>query len=338
MVMFSRFIKKEPGLTLLELAVVMAVGAMLIVPMGFVVNQLFGVPFRASASLTVTNQTRSGADQIALDARNSSAFATGSSPTYGTFTWTDRTGTVVETHSVKYLYSSGDKTLLREETVNTGSAQSLQAARGIAQETDVSIQASGDLILVSVTATSGSVGDTTISTADVRARHRPSPTLAPQPTPPPATLAFDDFESGGLAGGAGWLGAWVVQGGAQVVSTDSPYEGTYHLRLRSSPDRADRSLDLSGRANVRLQFRAKADGFSPGETVLLQVSDDFGGTFNTVRTWSDGEDDNVYRAEDIGLASFTMTNEFFIAFVSNISGGAGKFFVDDLKVVITWSG
>ena len=337
MVKLSKLTKRQSGLTLLELVIVMAIGAMLIVPMGFAVSQIFNIPFGASASLTVTNQARRGAEEVARDARHASSFTTGSSPSYGTFTWTDSTGTVVETHSVQYLYSTTDLTLLREETLNTGSSQSFIAARGIAQETDVSIQASGDLVLVSVTSTSGAVGNTTISTADIRARRRPSPALAPQPTPPPATLAFDDFESGALAGGSGWLEAWVVQGGAQVVSNGSPYEGTNHLRLRTSPDRADRSLDLSGRANVRIQFQAKADAFNPGETVLLQVSDDFGGTFNTVRTWVDGEDDDVYRPEDINLSSFTMTNEFFIAFVSNISGG-GTFYVDDLKVVIAWSG
>jgi len=48
------------------------------------------------------------------------------------------------------------------------------------------------------------------------------------------TIASDNFESGGWTGGTGWLADWYYEGGASIVTTNSPYEGSYHLQLTDS--------------------------------------------------------------------------------------------------------
>jgi len=191
------------------------------------------------------------------------------------------------------------------------------------------------LVTASVTSTQESIVEDIIQTSTITALMRPVlPT--PYPTPPPCRLAWDDFETGDFIGGSGWLDDWYAEGDASVINTQGPYEGSFHLQLRRATGYVDRSLDLSGRTNVRLQFWAKADSFEPGEFVELTVSPD-GAVYTPVRTWVDGEDDNVYRSEDIDLSSFSMTSEFWVAFDAEMSGTDDMFFVDDLKVVSTWA-
>ena len=40
------------------------------------------------------------------------------------------------------------------------------------------------------------------------------------------TIASDDFESGGWAGGTGWLAAWTHTGDSSIVTTGTPYRGS----------------------------------------------------------------------------------------------------------------
>ena len=45
--------------------------------------------------------------------------------------------------------------------------------------------------------------------------------------------ADDDFESGGLVGGTGWLTDWQTTGSVDVVNFGSPRTDSLHLRLRA---------------------------------------------------------------------------------------------------------
>ena len=146
----------------------------------------------------------------------------------------------------------------------------------------------------------------------------------------PVTIAADDFESGTFGGGTGWLFDWSVTGNANVTSTGGPFEGTFHMSLTGS-DTAKRAVDLTGKTDVRVQFRAKADSFESGETATMSVSPD-GVVFTVLRVWEDGEDDNVYRFEDIDITVAT-SSAFWIAFSANTSGVGDLFFVDDVKIV-----
>ena len=332
----KRDAKSQAGVTLLELVIGLAIAALLVVPIAGITNQLIFLPGQWSASITVMNDARAAVRSVADDTRQAAAFTTSTEPYYGTFVWNDWIGYPTSSYEVRYFHSTstGEGALMREETLN-GVAWTTLVAEGIREYDDVSIQGSNGLVTASVTSTRESIVEDIVQTSTIKALMRPVlPT--PYPTPPPLRLAWDDFETDDFTGGSGWLDDWYDSGDASVVSTQGPYEGSFHLRLRRANGYVDRALDLSGWTNVRLQFWAKADSFEPGEFAQLLVSPD-GAVFTPVRTWVDGEDDDMYRFEDIDLSSFSMTDEFWIAFDAEMSGTGDLFFVDDLKVVSTWT-
>ena len=146
-----------------------------------------------------------------------------------------------------------------------------------------------------------------------------------------APFASDDFESGGWTGGSGWLADWAPAGEASVVTSGTPYEGSYHLQLLSSTGYVERSVDLSAQSSVRLQFWAKATGWDAGEGAQLLISSD-GTDWTVAYTWVNGDDDNTYHFYDIDLSPYTLSSEFWIAFDSNASATNEYFWVDDLKI------
>ncbi len=145
-------------------------------------------------------------------------------------------------------------------------------------------------------------------------------------------IAGDDFESGGWSGGTGWLQEWYHTGEAAVVSSGWPQQGSYHLMLHGNSDYASRSVDLSNIYGVRLYFWAKAKSFQSGEEVHCLVSSN-GSDWDTVKTWANGDDDNVYRFYDIDLSPYELTGEFHIAFQSYMSGPNSYFYVDSISLV-----
>jgi len=144
------------------------------------------------------------------------------------------------------------------------------------------------------------------------------------------TIASDDFESGTWSGGSGWLYDWYYEGEASIVTTGTPYEGSYHLQLASSTGYVKRSVDLRG-PSANLRFWAKATGWDPGEGAQCLISPN-GTDWTVVYTWVNGDDDNTYHFYDIDLSSYTLSSEFWIAFDSNASATSEYFWVDDLQI------
>ena len=158
----------------------------------------------------------------------------------------------------------------------------------------------------------------------------PAPPLPPQPLP----VASDDWESGGLAGGTGWLGPWSTLGGTDtaVTSVDSPFSGSYHLRLRSSGGYASRSLDLTGKTKVSLRFRARVFSFESGDTAGILVSAN-GLNWTTIHTFNSLDSDNFYTLWDFSLAAFAPFSQLFIAFDANMNSVGDELFIDDIVVI-----
>ena len=146
--------------------------------------------------------------------------------------------------------------------------------------------------------------------------------------------ANDNFESGGWTGGSGWLANWVNQGDASIITTASPYEGIYHLRLRSNTGYVARAVDLSNAVGARLQFWAKVNSFEGGENAQALISPD-GTNWTAVRTWTTADDDNTYHFYDIDLSSYTLTSNFWIAFRANMAQTSDNFYVDKLDIIYT---
>jgi hypothetical protein len=144
-------------------------------------------------------------------------------------------------------------------------------------------------------------------------------------------LAQDNFNSGGWTGGSGWLDDWTHSGESAVTNTGSPYEGSYHLRLRSDTGIVKRSINLSHQINVYLSLWVKVDSFETGKSASCQVSSN-GANWTTVYTWTKDDSDNIYRHYLISLAPYEMTNQFWISFVANMGNTADYFYVDKLEV------
>ena len=159
----------------------------------------------------------------------------------------------------------------------------------------------------------------------------PSPTPTPTPTPGPVLLAADDLESGDLIGGTGWLDTWTTSGTVSATSANAPQQGSFHMQAEKASE-AMRSLDLSGKTGVTWSFQAKPSGLSGNREAYAEVSSD-GIVWDTVRTWTRNDIQDVYGAEAIDLSPFTMTSQFWIRF--RVSGGGGpvwSLFVDDISI------
>lgn len=143
--------------------------------------------------------------------------------------------------------------------------------------------------------------------------------------------ASDDFESGDETGGPNWLDSWNLTGDAVITTEGSPYEGGYHLRLRTDRGIAKRSLDLSHNFLAAIQLWAKIDNFEAGDKATCQVSSD-GESWTTVYTWTDAVDDNTYHLYTIDLAGFEFTNQFWISFHANMDEAEDYFYVDNVAV------
>ena len=146
------------------------------------------------------------------------------------------------------------------------------------------------------------------------------------------TIATDNFNSGGWTGGTGWLDNWTHSGESAVTNSGTPFEGGYHLRLRSSDGLVSRSVDLSHQIDIHLRFWAKVDSFETWDTATCQVSSD-GINWDTVYTWTDALSDNIYKYYDLDLSPYQMTSQFWIRFDADMNSTGDYFYVDKLDVV-----
>jgi hypothetical protein len=146
-------------------------------------------------------------------------------------------------------------------------------------------------------------------------------------------IAFDDFESGDWTGGTGWTNDWQYSGDA-IVSTDgTPYSGSYHVRLRRSTGYISRAVDLADYESPVLRFWWKASSFESGDEAYCFVSPD-GIEWTQVKTWQDGDDDDIYHLEDIDLSAYASgSSEFWIAFDAGMDAVNDIFYIDDVQIL-----
>ena len=106
--------------------------------------------------------------------------------------------------------------------------------------------------------------------------------------------------------------------------------------IRAGRSEARRSVDLSRETAISLQFWAKADAFEPESQVgALVCSRDCADDANwtTVKSWSDGVDDIIYRPYGFAIPSDMLTREFWIRFQIGLSDTPASLFIDDVKFV-----
>ena len=145
-------------------------------------------------------------------------------------------------------------------------------------------------------------------------------------------VASHNFNDNDWAGGTGWLSPWVRSGDTQMTASGAPYEGSRHLQLRRNTGYAERSVDLSGYGELRLEFWAKVYSFEGNDEMHLIVSPD-GSNWTTAMIWDATYSDNTYYFYSIDLSLFTMSSNFRIAFRAHMNAANDYFYVDDLSIV-----
>ena len=149
-----------------------------------------------------------------------------------------------------------------------------------------------------------------------------------------STIAWDGFESGDGTGGAGWSGNWAFSGTTDVIAGTIPaHTGSHHLRLRSGDGIATRTVNMTGVVALHnLSLWWKAYHFETGEYATVDV---FDGSWHTVLTVSDGQDDNIYHSADVNLSDYNMVSNFQIRAASHMSGPGDFFYIDDILIAGT---
>jgi hypothetical protein len=148
-----------------------------------------------------------------------------------------------------------------------------------------------------------------------------------------AVIASDGFETGNFSGGTGWAsGAWTVAGDATVLSSSSPHSGTYEARLRSSTGDLQRSVNIAGLTEVKLQFWSKVNSFEGSDQALVRVSPD-GTNWTTLQTFTSAQSDNVYHFYNLSVS--IPSNTLFVRFDAAMNATNDQWYIDDVQVTHT---
>lgn len=186
----------QKGFTLVQVVIVLAIGALLLGGLVGVLWQFQIIPDRASAQLVVVPELRRSANWIKFDANKAQSFAAGTAPEYGTFRWLDYSTFPATSYEVKY-YLDGN-TLYRQVSIDDVPSPPMTLARHIASQSDVTFAVSDGALTATITATIDTVlGNLTQSTT-VEVEMRPEQTkplkyllyyLHNNPTPPTGDTA-----------------------------------------------------------------------------------------------------------------------------------------------------
>ena len=116
---------------------------------------------------------------------------------------------------------------------------------------------------------------------------------------------------------------------ADVIASDGPYGGQYHLSIRRNGS-ATRSFDLSDMVSPTLSFMWKANSFDgPSDFAQIEVYD---GEWHLVYVVNNGQDDNKYHAASIDLSNFQMVDDFKVRVSMRTWGVWDFFYLDDIVI------
>lgn len=148
-------LEDERGISLVELLVGIGIAAGIMTLIGTFIFQFFTVTRVGTNQMAVSSDLQSAALWLGRDAAQAHTFTAGSSPVYGSFT----ADSASSDHEFRYLYDSADSDLIREHYVDGSLDSRVVVARLVAAEGDVSFTTSGNLVSVTVSATSGDAAD-----------------------------------------------------------------------------------------------------------------------------------------------------------------------------------
>lgn len=126
---------------------------------------------------------------------------------------------------------------------------------------------------------------------------------------PVSVIATDDFECDNFNCGTGWTSNWSIIGSVEILSTATPFQGNWHMRLNGGATKAhaERTINanLTGCQTSYLTFYAKASGLEVGDYCYYKI---YNGTQNiTLLEIINPNDDNIYRYYSFEICQYNIT-------------------------------
>ena len=111
-------LRSPQGVTIIEMAVVLFIVALIAVPLAGIASRFLGLPTEWQANMTAMRDAREAVKWVADDARQAACFYVRTGLDYGTFTWIDYAAFPTERFEVTYFYDTSTTSVMREEAVN----------------------------------------------------------------------------------------------------------------------------------------------------------------------------------------------------------------------------
>ena len=333
------FLRFQNGISLLELAVTLAIVAVISVPLIGIISQIFSSPLQWNTEMTATNNSSQVVQLITDDALQAQKITILDKPEYVTFEWVNHSTFPSITYSVTYSYDEDSKSIKRIEKINDDQTSTI-SYDSIDLYEDVVIEKTGSLVKVTATSTVDGIFENAKSTSARSALTRVLVADEP-PLPPTYLVAWDDFETKNFIGGDGWQNDWVVNGnGSASIIEDSGNQVIKIFRAENTQiSNIERKLKLSGHPNLKLQVVMKFENFDSGDLVYVQVGPS-GGSLTNLTTFSKGNDVGSYQSFVWSLPSMPLANESIVRFqvyTPNIGTSNIGVFIDQVEFISEWS-
>ncbi|MBS96916.1 MAG: hypothetical protein FI687_01635 [SAR202 cluster bacterium] len=333
------FLRFQNGISLLELAVTLAIVAVISVPLIGIISQIFSSPLQWNAEMTATNNSSQVVQLITDDALQAQNITILDKPDYVTLEWVNHSTFPSITYKVTYSYDEDSKSIKRIEKINDDQA-STSLYGSIDLYEDVVIEKKGSLVKVTATSSVDGIFENAKSTSFRSSLARVLVDDEP-PLPSNYLIAWDDFETKNFIGGDGWKNDWVVNGnGSASIIEDS---GTHVIKIfraeNAQISSIERKLKLSDHSNPKLQAVIKFENFDSGDLVNVQVGPS-GGSFTTLTTFSKGSDVGSYQSFVWSLPSISFGDEATVriqVYTPNIGTSKIGVLIDQVEVVSEWS-
>ncbi|MGH1420673.1 MAG: tandem-95 repeat protein, partial [Hyphomonas sp.] len=152
----------------------------------------------------------------------------------------------------------------------------------------------------------------------------------------PGPSAFDDFETGNLTGGTGWVGNWVITGagsGDIDVETDG---GDSSMAIQDNDVQVARTVNLTGAETATLSFDYRRDSLESNEHLFVYISNSSTGGLVEIGRLSGSADDSSYLNFSADITSY-IASDTTITFrtSSNWSGLTDEIFLDNISITST---
>jgi len=331
------FLRLQNGISLLELAVTLAIVSVISIPLLGIISQIFSSPLQWNSEMTATNNSSQAVQFISDDALQAQKITILDKPEYVTFEWVNHSTFPSIAYNVTYSYDEESKSIKRTEKINDDQT-SVSSYDSIDSYEDVVIEKTGFLVKVTAIVTVDGIFENVKSTSSRSVLTRVLVADEP-PLPPTYFVAWDDFETKSFIGGDGWENDWVVNGNASIIE-DSGTQAIKIFRAENAQiSSIERKLKLSGHPNPKLQAVMRFENFDAGDLVNILIGPS-GGSLTNLATFSKGSDVGSYQSFVWNLSSILLGEEATVriqVYTPNIGTSNIGVLIDQVEFISEWS-